>query len=44
MPELPTAVVAEAPQVFVLIRDEEVVGYLFGLLLDLDIAEVRQDL
>ncbi|MEU5781064.1 hypothetical protein [Micromonospora lupini] len=31
MPEIPTVVVAEVPQVFVLIRDEEVVGYLFDL-------------
>ncbi|MEU4476307.1 hypothetical protein [Micromonospora sp. NPDC023888] len=30
-PEIPTVVVAEVPQVFVLIRDEEVVGYLFDL-------------
>ncbi|MGC4772807.1 hypothetical protein ACLQ25_28015 [Micromonospora sp. DT44] len=72
MLESPTVVVAEVPQVFVLIRDEKVVGYLFDLpsgavaildgareivrsdslddfarffgpLLDLDIAEVRQD-
>lgn len=31
MPEVPTVVVAKVPQVFVLIRDEEVVGYLFDL-------------
>ncbi|MFF0152783.1 hypothetical protein [Micromonospora sp. NPDC005203] len=31
MPEIPTVVVAEVPQVFVLIRNEEVVGYLFDL-------------
>ncbi|MGC4878305.1 hypothetical protein ACLQ26_18865 [Micromonospora sp. DT43] len=31
MSEIPTVVVAEVPQVFVLIRDEEVVGYLFDL-------------
>ncbi|MFI6063911.1 hypothetical protein ACIA47_01400 [Micromonospora sp. NPDC051227] len=31
MPDVPTVVVAKVPQVFVLIRDEEVVGYLFDL-------------
>ncbi|MGC5288557.1 hypothetical protein [Micromonospora sp. DT231] len=31
MPEIPTVVVAEVPQVFLLIREEEVVGYLFDL-------------
>ncbi|MFI6781405.1 hypothetical protein [Micromonospora sp. NPDC050276] len=31
MPEIPMVVVAEVPQVFVLIRDEEPVGYLFDL-------------
>ncbi|MEU7588408.1 hypothetical protein AB0A95_19210 [Micromonospora sp. NPDC049230] len=31
MHEIPTVVVADVPQVFVLIRDEEVVGYLFDL-------------
>lgn len=31
MPEIPTVVVAEVPQVFVLVRDEEPVGYLFDL-------------
>ncbi|WP_422735045.1 hypothetical protein ACN263_15765 [Micromonospora sp. WMMD729] len=30
-PERPTVVVAEVPQVFVLIRDEKTVGYLFDL-------------
>ncbi|WP_266243250.1 hypothetical protein [Micromonospora lupini] len=31
MPGIPPVVVAEVPQVFVLLRDEEVVGYLFDL-------------
>ncbi|MEO3768760.1 hypothetical protein [Micromonospora sp. B9E7] len=31
VPEIPTVVVAEVPQVFVLIRDEEPIGYLFDL-------------
>ncbi|KAB1946336.1 hypothetical protein F8271_07050 [Micromonospora sp. ALFpr18c] len=31
MPEIPEVVVAQVPQVFVLIRDEEAVGYLFDL-------------
>ncbi|WP_405432155.1 hypothetical protein [Micromonospora sp. NBC_00617] len=31
MPEIPTVVVADVPQVFVLMRDDEVVGYLFDL-------------
>ncbi|MFI6781400.1 hypothetical protein [Micromonospora sp. NPDC050276] len=31
MPEIPTVVVAQVPQVFVLIRGEATVGYLFDL-------------
>ncbi|MFI6269754.1 hypothetical protein [Micromonospora zamorensis] len=31
MPEIPTDVVAQVPQVFILIRGEATVGYLFDL-------------
>ncbi|MEU7754977.1 hypothetical protein [Micromonospora sp. NPDC049171] len=31
MPEIPTVVVAQVPQVFILIREEATVGYLFDL-------------